>query len=314
MLKVIKHIDVQGKEGKIISKAISDVITEFDKRANVKGLKRLDVYVTKSPVKVCRQILFPAKKLNVKTHGEMREWVCGNRPNFSYWEKGKTPVIFLNANEKIFTTRNYDAIKGLFAHELMHLLNKLDGVEATLFEELENVARRMFIILDKHKEVKPFTIDRLFVSMTRVNSTSSLYIKDILANTRAMAFGFDNELFENYKSVLSDTKNLNYTEQNIIKSLKRDKKHILDDAFLAYLGLNMTWISFKMFENKRWKELYKLATFRVPIVIKKNADPILDSMMALRSSKDRKIINKLLTSTLDNYYKIVKYYCNKLSD
>ncbi len=312
MLKAVKHIDVKGKKGKIISRAISHIIKEFDKRAHVRGLKKLDVYITKSPVKVCRQILLPTGKLKVRRHGEMREWVCGTRPNFSYWEKGRTPIIMLNANEKIFTKPNYPAVEGLFAHELMHLLNKLDGIENILQEELDNVSNRMFSLLDKHKEVKPFTVERLMVSMIRVNTTSSLLIKDVLANTRAMSFGFDEELYQYYKATLSGTKNLKYTVYSILKALKQDKKHVLDDAFLAYLGLNMPWISFKMFRNKRWKELHNLAKFQVPFIIKKNSDHILDTMLDLRSSEDRKTINKILINTLNSYYTVVQYFCRKL--
>jgi len=312
MLKIIKHIEIKDKKGRIISEAISDIIKEFDKRAHVRGLEKLDVYITKSPVRVCRQILLPRRKLKIKRHGEMREWICGARPNFSYWEKGRTPVIMLNANEKIFAKPNLPAIKGLFSHELMHLLNKLDGIENILEEELEKVSDKMFSLLDKHKEVKPFTIERLMVSMIRVNTTSSLLIKDILANTRAMSFGFDEELYQNYKAILSDTRKLKYTESSILKALKEDKKHVLDDAFLIYLGLNATWIPLKMFQNKRWKELHKLAKFQIPTVIKENSDHILETILSLRSSKDRKTINKILIDTLESYYKVVKHFCKKL--
>lgn len=312
MLRVIKHIDVSGKQKGIVSLAISNVMKEFEKRSNVKGLKTLDVYVTTDPISICKIILQSAKKLKIKRHGEMREWICGNTPNFSYWERGRTPIIMLNANEKIFTTNNIQAISGLFAHELMHLMNKLDGIEDILNKEMENASKRIFYLLYRHKPVKPYTIERLLVSFTRVGSTTTLVIKDILANSRMMAFGFDDKLYENYKAVLNDVKMIKYTEESIVKELKKDRKHVLDDAFLTYLGLNVSWISFKMFQNKRWRELQKLAKFQVPDIIKKNADPLMETMMLLRSSKDRKTINKILISTLNNYYKVVEYYCNKL--
>ncbi|MBS3052474.1 MAG: hypothetical protein J4428_03840 [Candidatus Aenigmarchaeota archaeon] len=312
MLQVIKHIDIKGKQKGIVSIAISNVIREFEERAHVKSLKKLDVYVTTNPIAVCKIILNSGKRLKVKRHGEMREWVCGNKPNFSYWEKGKSPIIMLNANEEIFRTNNIQAISGLFAHELMHLLNKQDGIEDILNEEMENAADRIFYLLDRHKPKKPFTIERLLVSFTRVGSTMTLLIKDILANSRVMAFGFDNQLYENYKVVLENANKIFYTENGILNDLKKDKKHVLDDAFLAYIGLNMTWVTFKMFQNKRYLELKNMVNMKIPDVIRKNGKPVIEDMMNLRSGKDRKTIRKLLILAINNYYKTVEYFCKKL--
>ncbi len=312
MLQIVKHIDIRGKQKGIVSIAISNVIKEFEKKANVRGLKKLDVYITTNPIKVCKMILFSGRKIKVKRHGEMRELVCGARPNFSYWEKGKTPVIMLNANEKIFTTSNMQAISGLFAHELMHLMNKQDGIENILQDEVEHAANRIFYLLDMHKEKKPFTVERLLVSFTRVGSTISLIIKDILANSRAMAFGFDNQLYENYKIIVDGSNEIKYTEKFILNELRKDRKYVLDDAFLSYIGLNMTWITFKMFQNKRYLELKKMVNMEMPDIIRKNGNPIIEEMMNLRSSKDRKTIRKLLLTTINNYYRVVEYFCKKL--
>lgn len=312
MLQVVKHIDIKGRQKNIVSLAISNVIKEFEKRAHVRRLKRLDVYVTTNPIAVCKIILNSGKKLKVKRHGEMREWVCGNKPNFSYWEKGMTPVIMLNANEDIFRENNIQAISGLFAHELMHLLNKQDGIEDILNEEMENAANKIFYLLDRHKPKRPFTTERLLVSFTRVGSTMTLMIKDILANSRMMAFGFDNQLYENYKIVLKEADRIKYTERAIINELKKDRKHVLDDAFLAYAGLNMSWITFKMFQNKRYLELKKMVDMEVPGIIRQSVGPIIEEMMNLRSGKDRKTIRKLLITAISNYYKTVEYFCKKL--
>ena len=218
----------------------------------------------------------------------------------------------LNANEEIFRTNNIQAISGLFAHELMHLLNKQDGIEDILNEEMENAADRIFYLLDRHKPKKPFTIERLLVSFTRVGSTMTLLIKDILANSRVMAFGFDNQLYENYKVVLENANKIFYTENGILNDLKKDKKHVLDDAFLAYIGLNMTWVTFKMFQNKRYLELKNMVNMKIPDVIRKNGKPVIEDMMNLRSGKDRKTIRKLLILAINNYYKTVEYFCKKL--
>jgi len=123
MFKITKHMEVKGNQARQISNAISSVLKEFYKRAHIKKLEKIEIYVTKNPVKVSKKIL---SSINLKRHGEIREWITENAGSFTYWVKGSTPIIMLNANEEIFQKMDYDAIQGLFAHELMHLLNKLD--------------------------------------------------------------------------------------------------------------------------------------------------------------------------------------------
>jgi len=310
-LKMEKHIEIKGKDAQLINKAITDVIKDFTMRANIKKLKKLRVFVTKDPVNVARKIIIPRVKLN--RHSEIREWICQNAPSFSYWGEGQPPTIMMDVNENIFKNRNYYAIKGLFAHELMHLMNKLDGIEDELEDATEKASSYIFFLLAKHKDVKPFTRDGLLSSLIRVTTSSLLFIKDILANTRAMSFGFDDELYENYKISLEGVKKeIKFTEREIIKFLKRNRKHVLDDAFLTYLGLNTSWITFKMFHNNWYKELQKLVSIEVPSIIKKNCDPILKELLNLRSANDEKQIAKVIRLTQQNYFNVVHYFCKKL--
>ena len=310
-LQVEKHIEIKGKEGHKIAKALSDVIKEFEIRDRITKLKRIQVFVTKNPVKICKKIITAKTKL--KVHGEIREWICDNAPSFSYWDSDKGSTIMLSANENIFKNKNYSAIKGLFAHELMHLLAKVDGLDEKLNNEADKASKNILIFLEKHKETKPFTIDRLFVSLVRVTTTSSLLIKDILVNSRAMSFGFDEEIYENYKATLTDVKKLiMFDENDIIKALKRNEKHVLDDAFLTYLGLNVSWITFKMFHNMWYKELQRMANIKVPQIIKRNSKPILNEMLNLRFASKEKHIAKILRLTQQNYFNIVQYFCKKL--
>jgi len=311
ILKVEKHIDIKGKEGKRISKAISDVIKEFIERDRIIGLKKLRVFITKRPVETCQKIILSNIKLRI--HGEMREWICQSAPSLSYWGKDQIPTIMIDAHEKIFETKDYEAFKGLFAHELMHLLDKIDGIERELDSEAEDSMRNILSILAKHKEVEPFTRDRLLVSLVRVTTTGTFLIKDVLANTRAMSFGFDGEIYANYKTTLSGVKGrIKFYDDEILKALKMDKKHVLDNAFLTYLGLNVTWITFKMFHNQWYKKLQNMSNIKVPRIIKKNADPILDELLKLRSATDKKHIRKILKLTQQNYYNVVQHYCKKL--
>lgn len=310
-LKLEKHIYFKGKEGRIISRALNDVIKEFNKRARVKKLKKIRIYITKNPVEVCRKVVMSRVKLS--RHNEMREWICQNAPSFSYWEKGLTPVIMMDANQRIFVELNYPAIQGLFAHELMHLLNKLDGIEDELEGETERAASNMFKLLARYKEVRPLKRDKLLSSLIRVTTSGLLFIKDIFANTRAMSFGFDDELYENYKATLSDIKGeIKFTDSYIIKKLKSGRMHAMDDAFTVYLGLNLSWISFKMFHNKMYKYLQDMARIKVPNIIKKQCKPIIKEMLKLRSASDEKQIAKILKLTQQNYFNVVKYYSKKI--
>jgi len=218
----------------------------------------------------------------------------------------------LNANEEIFQKMDYDAIQGLFAHELMHLLNKLDGIEDKLEDEIDKSGNNVIRLLEKHKEIEPFTIERLLVSFVRITTTTVLLIKDVLANSRAMSFGFDEELYENYKSTLSDARKIKYTETAIISALKHDQKHILDDAYLTYLGLNNSWVTFKMFNIKWYKYLQDLSRIEVPDIVKKNANKVLKELLKLRSGHDEKQIRKIIRFSQNSYYEIVKYFCEKL--
>ncbi|MBD3155931.1 MAG: hypothetical protein GF368_04740 [Candidatus Aenigmarchaeota archaeon] len=311
MFEVVKKIDLKGQKARTISSAITKVLKEFDKRSQVKDLKKIEIYVTTNPVKIAKKILLP--KVKVRRHGEVREWITANTPSFTYWVKGKTPIIMLNASEKIFEEMNYNAIEGLIAHELMHLLNKLDGIEKELEEEIDISGEHILRLLETHKEVKPFTVDRLFVSFVRITSTTVLFIKDIFANSRAMSFGFDEELYENYKAALRGVREMKFTEEAIINALKEDKKHVLDNAFLTYLGLNLTWVTFKMFGIKWHKELEEMARIEVPGIIKRKGDEILDEMIKLRSGHDEKQIRKIIKLSQENYYDIVKYFCKKLT-
>ena len=304
-------MDVKGEDARLVSRAINDVIKEFSMRARVKNLKKMRIYITKDPVKTCKKIVMPRVKLS--RHGEMREWICENAPSFSYWEKGLTPTIMMDANERVFKKKNYSAIKGLFAHELMHLLNKLDGIEDDLEYEAERAASNMFKLLTIQKKVKPFTRDKLLSSLIRITTSSLLFIKDILANTRAMSFGFDDELYENYKITLAGIKKeIKFTDNYIIKTLKKNRIHALDDAFVAYLGLNISWITFKMFHNKMYEYLQSISRIKVPEIIKKQCNPIIKEMLKLRSSSDKKQIAKILRLTQQNYFNVVKYYSKKI--
>jgi len=310
-LKLEKYMDVKGEDARLVSRAINDVIKEFSMRARVKNLKKMRIYITKDPVKTCKKIVMPRVKLS--RHGEMREWICENAPSFSYWEKGLTPTIMMDANERVFKKKNYSAIKGLFAHELMHLLNKLDGIEDDLEYEAERAASNMFKLLTIQKKVKPFTRDKLLSSLIRITTSSLLFIKDILANTRAMSFGFDDELYENYKITLAGIKKeIKFTDNYIIKTLKKNRIHALDDAFVAYLGLNISWITFKMFHNKMYEYLQSISRIKVPEIIKKQCNPIIKEMLKLRSSSDKKQIAKILRLTQQNYFNVVKYYSKKI--
>lgn len=309
MLQIVKHMEVKGAQAKQISNAITSVLKEFGKRAQVKKLEKIEIYVTKNPVKVSKKILF---SIELKRHGEIREWITENAGSFTYWVKGSTPIIMLNANEKIFQKMDYDAIQGLFAHELMHLLNKLGGIEDKLEEEIDKSGNNVIKLIEKHKEIRPFTRERLLVSLVRVTTTIVLLIKDVLANSRAMSFGFDEELYENYKSALSDAKKIKYTESDIETALKRDQKHVLDDSYLTYLGLNNSWITFRMFNIKWYKYLRDLSRIEVPDIVKKNADKVLKEMLKLRSGHDKKQIRKIIKLSQDNYYEIVEYFCGKL--
>jgi len=308
-LKLEKHMYFKGKEARIISRALNDVIKEFRKRTRVKKFKKIRIYITKNPVEVCRKILMPRVKLS--RHGEMREWICENAPSFSYWDKGLVPTIMMDANERVFQDLNYPAIQGLFAHELMHLLNKLDGIEDELEAEAEQAATNMFKLLEK--EIKPFTRDKLLSSLIRITTSSLLFIKDIFANTRAMSFGFDDELYKNYKVTLADVKKeIKFTDSYIVKTLKKGRMHALDDAFTVYLGLNLSWISFKMFHNKMYKYLQDMSRIRVPEIIKRQCKPIIKEMLKLRSASDKKQIAKILRLTQQNYFNVVKYYSKKI--
>jgi len=324
-LKLEKHMDIKGKDGRIISRALNDVIKEFSRRARVKKLKKIRIYITNNPVEVCRKIVMPRVKLS--RHGEMREWICENAPSFSYWEKGLTPVIMMDANQRVFKELNYPAIQGLFAHELMHLLNKLGGIEDGLEAQAEKAASNMFKLLTRHRELDyatrdkllrrkeygPFTRDKLLSSLIRITTSTLLLIKDILANTRAMSFGFDDELYENYKVTLAGVKKeIEFTDNYIIKTLKKNRMHALDDAFVVYLGLNISWITFKMFHNKMYEYLQDMARIRVPNIIKKQSKPIIKEMLKLRSAGDKKQIAKVLRLTQQNYFNVVKYYSKKI--
>lgn len=309
MPQIIKHMEVKGRQARQISNAISSVLKEFNKRAHVKKLKKIEIYVTKNPVKVSKKIFSSVK---LKRHSEIREWITENAPSFTYWVEGTTPIIMLNANEKIFREMDYDAIQGLFAHELMHLLNKLDGIEDKLDDEIDRAGNNVIRLLEKHKEIRPFTLERLLVSFVRVTTTTVLLIKDVLANSRAMSFGFDEELYEKYKFTLSGAGKIKYTETDIKTALRQDQKHILDDAYLTYLGLNISWITFKMFRIKWYKYLQELSRIEVPDVVKINANRVLKEMLKLRSGKDEKQIRKIIELSQNNYYEIVKYFCRRL--
>jgi len=310
-LKLEKHMDVKGEEARLISRAINDVIKEFSMRARVKKLKKIRIYITKNPVEVCKKIVMPRVKLT--RHSEMREWICENAPSFSYWEKGLTPTIMIDANERVLKKGNYSAIKGLFAHELMHLMNKLDGIEDELEQEAERAASNMFRLLSRQKEVKPFTREKLLSSLIRITTSALLFIKDIIANTRAMSFGFDDELYDNYKiSLAGIKKEIKFTDNYIIRILRKDRMHTLDDAFVAYLGLNISWITFKMFHNKMYEYLQNMTRIKVPEIIKEQCKPIMEEMLKLRSAGDEKQIAKILRLTQQNYFNVVKYYSKKI--
>jgi predicted ATP-dependent endonuclease of OLD family len=303
-------MELKGKKARMVSNAITNVIKEFTKRSHVKKLERLEIYITKDPVSVAKKII--EGKIEVRRHGEVREWLVENASSFSYWTRKSTPVIMLNANEDIFKEMNYNAIEGLFAHELMHLINKMDGIEKELDEEIDKMGENIVTILDKHKDVPPFTKERLFVSLVRVTTASVLFIKDIFANSRAMSFGFDEELYENYKATLRGVKNFKFLEEEIIQALKDDQKHVLDNAFITYIGLNFTWVNFKMFEIKWYKYLKEMARIEVPPIIKKNGNRVLREMLKLRSEKDEKQIEEIIKVMQDSYYKVVKHFCGKL--
>jgi len=309
MSQIIKHMEVKGKQARQISNAITSVLKEFNKRAHVKNIEKIEIYVTKNPVKISKKIL---SSIKLKRHGEIREWITENAPSFTYWKKGTTPIIMLNVNEKIFQKMDYDAIQGLFAHELMHLLNKLDGIEDKLEDEIDKSGNNVIRLLEKHKEINPFTRERLLVSFIRVTTTTVLLIKDVLANSRAMSFGFDEELYENYKSTLSDARKIKYTESDIKNALKHDQKHVLDNAYLTYLGLNNSWITFKMFNIKWYEYLQDLSRIEVPEIVKENANKVLKELLKLRSGHDEKQIRKIIKLSQNSYYEVVKYFCEKL--
>jgi len=311
MPEIDKFIHAEVNNKGLISKAITDVLDEFRERSSIKRLNKIDIYITKDPLRITKKII-PKRKIS--RHGEMREWLFEYTPSFSYLKKGKNPAIMLNANESVFETNNHLAIKGLFAHELMHLLNKIDGIEDELEEEAEKAAGTMFYLILKHEELKPFNKEKLFSSFVRITATTILFIKDILANSRAMSFGFDENIYEYYKeSIKHSTKNIKFTEKSIMKELKKGKISALDNAFLTYLGLNNTWITFKMFHHDKWyRKLKKLSNIEVPDIMKKHAKSLAKEFGQIRSGGDEEQIAKVLKLTQQKYFNIIQHFCKKL--
>jgi hypothetical protein len=128
-----------------------------------------------------------------------------------------------------------------------------------------------------------------------------------------MSFGFDDELYEYYKITLAGVKmEIKFTGNYIIRTLKKNRVHALDDAFVVYLGLNISWVCFKMFHNKMYEYLQEISRIKVPEIIKEQCKPITKEMMKLRSSSDKKQIAKILRLTQQNYFNVVKYYSKKL--
>ena len=121
-------------------------------------------------------------------------------------------------------------------------------------------------------------------------------------------------IYEYYKESNSDVKEkMKFTEKSIIKALKKDQKHVLDDAFLAYLGLNNTWITFKMFHHDKWtRKLKNMSNIEVPKVIKNNARYVLNELCLIRSGENKKQIAKVLRVTQEKYFNVVRYFCKRL--
>ena len=67
-----------------------------------------------------------------------------------------------------------------------------------------------------------------------------------------------------------------------------------------------------MFHNNWGKDLQKLTSIEVPPIIKKNCDPILKELSNLRSANDEKQIGKVIRLTQQNYFNVVRYFCNKM--
>ena len=117
MVRVRKHIDAKVPNRSQVIKIIDHVIKEYSQRTDFQKMKEVDIYVTKNPVKVCKKIFSSAK---LHRHGELRDWICESKPNFSFWEKGKVPVIMINGNEKIFKTKKlplkkyFPSLDGIF--------------------------------------------------------------------------------------------------------------------------------------------------------------------------------------------------------
>src|SRR4030067_1721637 len=133
MVKVKKYIDSRILNRAQISRILDHVAREYTERSDIKKLDEIDVYVTKDPLRVSKKIFSEAK---LERYGELKDWILSATPHFSYWERGKVPIILINANEKIFKDNNWEAVRGLVAHELIHILNKMDGIEETLEEQL----------------------------------------------------------------------------------------------------------------------------------------------------------------------------------
>lgn len=119
------------------------------------------------------------------------------------YKKFDLVIISISKKEEAYLKKNKKALTGIFAHELMHIHQRRQGLDARIRRDAINTFKKFSPKLEKLKGYDSKQLGTLFGEVGR---TANFVLKDIYANTELIDKGLGEYILEDYKGLYSTKK------------------------------------------------------------------------------------------------------------
>ncbi len=238
-----------------------------------------------------------------EVHEDVIRGACENNAPSSFGTTEGDYILLLV--DKEFLQENEQALRGLIAHELMHTLQRHEGIES----EIEKAAHSRTQAIVEEFENKGFEREAAMLFIEKVMANAVFCVKDLFSNTELVQQSFSRDLSEYYYNVLDVG---NYCPLPNFYGEEEEFEEILE-AIAFDLQLIPTWLPFETLEQKQAKEIKD----RIEDCYHKNIPQTAYYINEIRHlyhdqfGEDEEFINRFFQQIIDSSYKLLNKKLSK---